>query len=198
MDPDAAIALLDNAVHRGETKPGSLAGLLGGEERFEEPRARLLVHAAAGVGHRQRHVRPWFHPRVLARVHIIHIEVGSLDGELPAVRHGVAGVHREIHHHLLDLPGIGHYLAQIHGKRDHELDVLAEQPAQHRLHSRNDLVQVQNLGLQHLPAAEGKKLPGEPRGTRPGLADLDQVGPPRVALAQPLHSECGVVDDDGE
>jgi signal transduction histidine kinase len=33
--------------------PGACADLLGGEERLEQPRARRLVHAAAGIGHGQ-------------------------------------------------------------------------------------------------------------------------------------------------
>ena len=40
VDPDAAAALLDDAEHGREPEAGALAGLLGGEERLEQMRAR--------------------------------------------------------------------------------------------------------------------------------------------------------------
>ena len=56
-----------------------------------------------------------------------------------------------------------------------ELDVLADQPPQHLLDLGHDRVQVQDPGLQHLLAAEGQELAGEPGRALGGLRDLVDV-----------------------
>ena len=45
--------------------------------------------------------------RVGTREVLVERDVGGLDGELAALRHGVAGVHGKIHDDLVDLAGIG-------------------------------------------------------------------------------------------
>src|SRR4029077_2045733 len=49
IDPDEALALLDDAVHRREAEPSALPLLLGGKEGVEDPRLGALVHPDAGV-----------------------------------------------------------------------------------------------------------------------------------------------------
>ena len=50
---------------------------------------------------------------MLAGVGFVQFHVGGFEGELAAVRHGVAGIEGEVHDDLLDLPGIGFDRAQI-------------------------------------------------------------------------------------
>ena len=84
-------------------RPGALADLLGGEERLEDLLDDLRRHAGAGIGHLDHHV--------IGRRHGAHVEplrlggrdVRGADRELAAARHGVAGIDREVHHHLLEL-----------------------------------------------------------------------------------------------
>ena len=64
LDRDPATMLLDDAIDRGEAQPGSAPHFLGGEERIEDARQHRLRDAAAGVGHRQAHIRPWLQDAV--------------------------------------------------------------------------------------------------------------------------------------
>ena len=64
--------------------------------------------------------------------------------EPPARGHGVAGVHRQVHEHLLDLAGVGADAPQRRAARSAcELDVLADEPPQHLLDARDHGVEVE-------------------------------------------------------
>jgi len=79
--------LLDDAIHSREPEPRSLAWTLRGEKRLEDSPARDLVHAHAGVAHRQHDVGPWLHGNaVLAGVLLVDLDVPRLDGSLPPWR----------------------------------------------------------------------------------------------------------------
>ena len=58
-----------------------------------------------------------------------------------------------------------------------ELDVLADEAAQHAVHVADDLVEVEDLRLQHLLAAEGEQLARErrARAARPCSISFDVV-----------------------
>src|SRR5690348_3810300 len=68
---DEAAALLDDAVNGGETEAGAFAGLLGGEEGFENTGLCGVVHAAACVGDADKNVMAGLRGRELARVALI-------------------------------------------------------------------------------------------------------------------------------
>ena len=59
---DAAAALIDDAVDRGQAKAGALPLCFRGEERLEGVGARRFVHSDARVGDRQHHVGTRFEP----------------------------------------------------------------------------------------------------------------------------------------
>ena len=50
---DPALMLLNDAKHGGQPQAGAFADILGGEERFEDPRQNFRRDAAAGVAHTQ-------------------------------------------------------------------------------------------------------------------------------------------------
>ena len=54
-------------------------------------------------------------------------DVGGLDGQLSAVRHGVAGIDRQVHDDLLDLSGIGFDRADVRARNHDQIDVFADQ-----------------------------------------------------------------------
>ena len=86
-----------------------------------------------------------------------------------ALRHGVAGVDREVHDDLLDLAGSALTLPSPRPGAVHEVDVLADEPPEHRLDVADDRVQVEDLRREHLLAAEGEQLARQvrPRARRP-------------------------------
>ena len=161
VHPNRSAALLDDAVHGRETKTRAFAALLGREERLENPRLRRLVHSGAGIGDGQHHVRAGDGAAMGRRVRGVELDVRRLDRQLPARQHRVASVDREVDDDLLDLPRIGVDAIERRRQPRLELDVLADQPPQQRVHADHDFVEIQNLRVEHLPAAEGQQLPCE-------------------------------------
>ena len=135
-------------------------------------RLGVLVHADAGVAHRQHHVGPGVERRVALGERVVDLDVRGLDDQLAAVGHRVARVHHQIEHHLLELARIHLHAPQIARRDPHQLDVLADQPPQQDLHVDDHLVHVEDRELEHLLAAEGQQLPREPGGALGGLLDL--------------------------
>ena len=103
-------------------------------------------------------------------VGLVQFDVRRLDGELAALGHGVAGVDRQVHEDLLDLAGVGLDAAQV--RLEGGRPGATSSPMSRRSifsASAHDLVEVQHLGCEHLLAAEGQELPGQPAARSPAL-----------------------------
>jgi len=83
--------------------------------------------------------------------------------------HGVARVDGEVQEDLFEHAEVGLDGGQRGGKVEIQRDVLAEDAPQHLADVADRLIQINELGLEHLLAAEGEELPGEfrRRGGRP-------------------------------
>ena len=81
--------------------------------------------AGAGVGHGEAH------RGTLGRAAFPAPVRRGLQGEEAAARHGVAGVDREVHDHLLQLAGIGEDGADVVAEAQAQLDVLADDALEH-------------------------------------------------------------------
>ena len=95
--------------------------------------------------------------------------------EAPAVRHGIARVEREVDDDLLELRPVGLHPAQLGGEAQHELAVLAHQPAQHRLHVHQHRVELQHQRLEELAAGIRQQLPADVGRALGGAGDLVHV-----------------------
>ena len=88
------------------------------------------------------------------------------DRELAAVRHGVAGIDREVHHHLLELVHVGLDGPQVAAVAEVELDPLAEQALQQHRQVGEPVVEVR------APPGAGsggaRRRAAGARGSRPG------------------------------
>ena len=82
--------------------------------------------------------------------------------------------------------------------RRHELDVFAEDPLEHLVHTREHVVQVEHLRREHLLAAEHEELPREVGGAQSGLTDLLDVVAHRVARLHFGEEHLAVAEDDGQ
>ncbi len=125
----------------------------------------------------------------------VEVDVGGFDREPAALRHRVAGVDHEIHQHLLDLTRVGAHPPQVRRGDGDERDVLADEPPQHAVHFSHDDVEVQDLGLEHLAAAVGEQLAGEPGRPLRRLADLFHIAAHRVPGRQVAQQQLRVAED---
>ena len=123
----------------------------------------------------EHHVVPGVQPIVGRRVLLVDVDVRGLDRQLAAVRHRVARVDDQVHEHLLDLARVGLDAAERAAEDGDDLDVLADQAAQHLLHLADDVVQFQDPRLEHLLAAEREQLARQRAGPVGRLGDLLDV-----------------------
>ena len=96
-----------------------------------------------------------------AREVFVERDVGGLDGQFAALRHGVAGVDGEVHDDLVDLAGIGAHCAERGAWNHYQIDILADHAGEHFQVLGDHLVQIEHFGRQHLFAAERQQLPGQ-------------------------------------
>jgi hypothetical protein len=78
----------------------------------------------------------------------------GLDGELAAAQHGVACVDREVDQDLLEVAGIDAREPEVLGRDGGQLDVGAEQSAQHLVSGQDVLVDADDAWLGDLVARE--------------------------------------------
>ena len=153
VDPDVAFTLFDNAVHRGEAKPGALQSF-GGIEGLEDVALGVGVHAHAGVADGEHHVVAGLHRHMQTGVVRVELDVGRLNGQVSALRHGVTGIDRQVHDDLLDLARIGFDGAEIGTWNHDEVNVFADQPGQHFQVFGDHAVKIYHLWGKHLLTAE--------------------------------------------
>ena len=177
VDPDVAAGLGDDAVDSGQAQAGSLALGLGGVERLAGAGDDLGRHPGAGVADGHGDVAAGRQVVPEGGVGLVDLGVGGLDGQGPAAGHGVAGVDGEVDQDLLDLAGVGGDGGQVAGQVGGELDVLAEGPLEQLADVGDEVVEVQDAGLDDFPAGEGQQLAGQPGGAFGGLLDLPGIGP---------------------
>ena len=129
---------------------------------------------------------------------LVEHDVGRLDRQRAAQRHGIAGVHGQVHHHLLDLPAIGFHGRQRGSKVQHYTDVFADQPFEHRTHVTDDLVHLESRGFDDLAATESEKLPRQTRRARARDLNLLNILPVRMVLALAGEQQLAVTEHDGQ
>ena len=109
--------------------------------------------------------------RVQGGLDLVDIDVERREGELPALRHRVAGVHREVHEHLLELPRVDPDAPEVRGEADADGDRLAEEALEEAAHAADHAVQVEDHGRDDLLAGEGEEL----RKERDRLANAESL-----------------------
>ncbi len=129
---------------------------------------------------------------------LVEGHVVRLDRDLAALRHGVAGVHDEVHDHLLDVTTIDFDMAERRRCQGHELDVFPDDSLQHLVDIGEHVVQVEHVRLGHLLSAEHQKLFREVRGSLTGLADFLEIVAHAVIALQIDQHELAVAQDDGK
>jgi hypothetical protein len=96
VDPDVTARLLGKPVNHAESQAAALAYRLRGEERVERAGPYFLTHAVPGIGDCQHHVLAGADFGIGRGIFLIEIEIGRLDGQPAAVRHGISPVDHEV------------------------------------------------------------------------------------------------------
>jgi len=172
---DEAVVLLDDAVNGGEPQPRSFSDLLGREERFENMGKVSGGDAGACVAHHEADVGAGGRIRMGETVRPVDHDVGGFERELSARRHRVARVHRQIDQNLFDLRRIDFHRPETRFREDVERNVFTDQAAERRFHVSDQVVEVDDLRLNHLFAGEGQKLRGQIARAAGGFFDFLDV-----------------------
>ena len=102
--------------------------------------------------------------------------------------HRIARVDDEVHHDLLELAGIDDDRAEVGAGLDAQLDVLADQAAEHRLHRDDGGSEIERPRRHHLLAAEREQLARQLGGALACAIDLLDVLGDRLAGGRPRRS----------
>src|SRR5262249_1942332 len=109
-----------------------------------------------------------------------------------------ARIDDEVENHLLELTGVRLDRLEHAGWLHPQVDVLADEAPQHRLHADDDVVHMEYLRLQHLLSAERQALMSEPGPTTGGVHHLTQVGSDWVLALHVQESELREARNDRE
>jgi hypothetical protein len=120
------------------------------------------------------------------------------DPDQTAVRHGIARVDHEIHHHLFELRRVGPHQDRPGGQRELELDALADESAQETVEVDEQRVEVEVARIERLAATESKEFAGDPAGSLRGAQDLGELPGVAMVVAQAMQQELRVAGDRGE
>ena len=200
IDQHVAAGLLDEPMHHRQSQPGAAADLLGGEERFEHPGQGGRVHAMAVVAHPQHHVLAWCCIREQGSVVVVEVAVVDLDHQPPAVRHRIAGIHRQVQYGGLQLADVDRHAPDVLGAADLQLHQLTQCTLQHVVHVQQALVEVGGLAVQRLASGKRQQALGQAGGTPDTLQRVVQrpadhrPGFPRALIQQ--HGVLDVAGDD--
>src|SRR5260370_16458160 len=122
--PNISIDLIKEAIHGRKAEASSLSHTFGGKERLEDMRNGLRTHAGPRVCDRKHHVTSWLRTWMFARVRLVQFYVGGLDLEFSARRHGIPGIHSQIHDDLLDLALVGFDISKLLIQRQGNVDIV--------------------------------------------------------------------------
>ncbi len=128
IEGDVAARLLDEAIDLAEAETGAAADILGGEERLEGARHRLLRHARARVTDGDIGVLAGNDLAVGGGIGLVERRIAGLDGQLAAVGHGVARIDRQVEDGAFELVLVDLDRPQARRQYAFELDLLAECP----------------------------------------------------------------------
>ena len=189
-------ALLDDTVDRRQAHSSAVSLLLGGEERFEHLLLSLCIQALTAVRNTQQHVGAWQDLlRIGAHLVLTQLDLGSLQVELAAAGHGVAGIDHQIDDNSLDLQSVRGDSSDTLISGEGQIDIRGQESAQHRFGLADNIVEVEKLGCKHLLPAERQDLLGKTGRLGAGLLDdlniLEQLP---LTLPIRLYEMAGIED----
>ena len=114
---------------------------------------------------------------------------------MAAIGHGVARIDREVHDDLLELQLIDLDRPQVAAVHNLEIDLLADQPAQHDGEVAEHFAKIENLRAQRLLARKRHKMPHQAGGAIGALPDLHDVLERRIGRLVRVEQKIGRQQD---
>ncbi len=190
--------LPDDAIRGGKPQTRAFIPVLGGEKRLEDAIQRIFCHAAAGVADADHGVTAGKDPGFFIGVGIIQFNSLRFNRQYAAVRHGVPGVDRQIHQHLLQLGRTRLHHKRFGAQHRIQLNVFTDHPAHQLFKPGDDIIDIHNLHFKDLLAAECQKLPGKLPGPDPCLIDQLQQLMVGMVQAQGVQNEFSIAQNNGQ
>src|SRR5512133_3233933 len=150
--------LPDGTEHHCESKAGATSFALGGKKWLEDALPHLLAHAVSAVAHDDPNEISGSHVWMRVAERKVDLAIRSFDTQPTAVWHCVTRIHTEIDQKLLKLSGINPDRAELCGKRRGEFDILTNDAGQHLAQVSDQLIDIDDSGLDQLPSREGQQL----------------------------------------
>ncbi len=106
--------------------PLPLPTSLGSKERLEDTRYGFGIDPVPRISH--SHFNETALRNIQMRRDIVAVKnlVTSFDGQGAALRHGVTGIHHQVHNYLFELPGIRPYISEFGIENGSEIDAFHE------------------------------------------------------------------------
>lgn len=130
--------LFHKSIQHREPKACALTQGLGGEEGVKGLFDDVGRHPDAGIGHRNRYILTGVHLTALgARIRIIQMCIGGLDGQPATLGHGIATVDGKIQDRTLELIGIAKGEPQAAAHNHFQIDARTQGSSEQVLHFRD-------------------------------------------------------------
>src|ERR1700722_5639869 len=146
--------LPDDSEDRRQTKTSAFACRFGRKKWFEDTGENLRIHPDAVVAESQTDESSFPLFRIGRNGATAYRFQRGIDGNAPAVGHGIPSVHRQIHCHLLKHAVIGMDRRERGVRAEFELDMFADQSLKHFDGVPQSVVKIQMPELHDLLAAE--------------------------------------------
>jgi hypothetical protein len=120
----------------------------------------------------------------------------GLDQERSPVRHGIAGIYRQVQDDLLELSRVSPDPWQSGVQLRKQNDILTHQPAHHGVHAADHVIQLEHYRLKKLPPAESQQLASKCGGAVGGILNFEDISPPGIVRRKIAQQELGLGADD--
>ena len=145
----------------------------------------LVRHARSGVGDLELDIAARREAEGMGQVPAANLDHLRLDLHLAALGQDIPGIGDQVQDHLLHLRRVDADAVEVGIELHPQLDMVPQDAPQLVVQIGQHGVELQQLRLQHLPAAEGQELAGEGRAPLADPFDLPQVFARRIVGRQP-------------
>ena len=178
------LRLTNDAINGRQPEARAFVGSLGREKWFKDAGLRGRIHAATGVADGEDNMLASMGILIKSGVFIVERDIGGLDGELPSHGHGVPGIDRQVHDHLFELPLVRLDAPQVGGQVEQDVDIFADEPAEHGPRIDQKGVEIEDARLKNLLSAKRQKPAVSNSARSPALRISSSIVHTGLALAR--------------